>query len=53
MTNPSLRERFKLAKNKTATVSLIIATAIDAGKFRLADPSQTSTRYRSYIPYWA
>ncbi len=53
MTNQSLRERFKLAEGKTATVSQIIGATVDAGKIKLADPTQTSTRYRSYVPFWA
>jgi len=53
MTNQSLRERFKLPEDKTATVSQIISATIEAGKIKLADPSQTSTRYRSYVPFWA
>ena len=53
MTNQSLRERFKLAEGKAATVSQIIATTFDSGKIKVADPSQTSTRYRSYVPFWA
>jgi ATP-dependent DNA helicase RecG len=53
MTNQSLRERFKLAEEKSATVSQIISATVDAGKIKLADPTQTSTRYRSYVPYWA
>lgn len=53
MTNQSLRERFKLPEDKVATVSQVIAATLDAGKIKLADPSQTSTRYRSYVPFWA
>jgi ATP-dependent DNA helicase RecG len=53
MTNQSLRERFKLPESKVATVSQIIAATIDAGKIKPADPTQTSTRYRSYAPFWA
>ena len=53
MTNQTLRERFKLPENKAATVSQIIAATVDAEKIKLADPTQTSTRYRSYVPYWA
>lgn len=53
MTNQSLRERFKLSEDKTATVSQIIAATLDAEKIKLADPAQTSTRYRSYVPFWA
>ena len=53
MTNQSLRERFKLPEDKAATVSQIIAATVEAGKIKLADPTQTSTRYRSYVPFWA
>jgi ATP-dependent DNA helicase RecG len=53
MTNQSLRERFKLSEGKSATVSQIISATVDAGKIKLADPTQTSTRYRSYVPYWS
>jgi ATP-dependent DNA helicase RecG len=53
MTNQSLRERFKLSEEKTATVSQIIGAAIDAGKIKVADAAQTSNRYRSYVPFWA
>jgi ATP-dependent DNA helicase RecG len=53
MTNHSLRDRFKLPEDKTATVSQVIAATVDAGKVKVADPAQTSTRYRSYVPFWA
>ncbi len=53
MTNQSLRDRFKLPESKVATVSQIIAATVEAGKIQLADPSQTSTRYRNYVPFWA
>jgi ATP-dependent DNA helicase RecG len=53
LTNQSLRERFKLAANKAATVSQIIKATVDAGKIKLADPTQKSDRYRSYVPFWA
>lgn len=53
MTNQSLRERFKLPERKVATVSQIIGATVEAGKIKLADPHQSSTRYRSYLPFWA
>jgi ATP-dependent DNA helicase RecG len=53
MTNQSLRERFHLSEKRTETVSRIIRDALDADKIRIADPTATSTRYRSYVPYWA
>jgi hypothetical protein len=40
-------------ENKGTNISQIIAASIDAGKIKLADPPQTSTRYRSYTPFWA
>lgn len=52
-TNQSFRERLKLPESKAATVSQIFATTVEAGMIKLGDPNQTSTRYRSYIPYWA
>jgi hypothetical protein len=53
MNNQSLRDRFKLSEKKVATVTAIITATVDSGKIKLADPTATSTRYRSYIPFWA
>lgn len=53
MTNPSLRERFKLPDEKNVLASQTIAATVEAGKIKVADPAQTSTRYRSYLPFWA
>ena len=53
MTNQSLRERFKLPEGKVATASQIIAATVEDGKIKVADTAQTSTRYRSYVPFWA
>ena len=53
MTNQSLRERFKLPESKAESISRTIRDTADAGKIRLADPEQTSTRYRCYVPFWA
>jgi ATP-dependent DNA helicase RecG len=53
MTNQSLRDRFKLPENKSATASQIISATLDAGKVKVADPTVGSTRYRSYVPFWA
>lgn len=30
-----------------------IHDAMNVGKIKIADPAQTSTRYRSYLPHWA
>jgi ATP-dependent DNA helicase RecG len=53
MTNQSLRERFRLSEKKTESVSRAIRDTLDAGKIKLADPEQTSLRYRNYVPFWA
>lgn len=53
MTNQSLRTRFKLPEGKSATVSQIIAATMEAGKIKLADTTQKSTRYWRYVPFWA
>ncbi len=53
MTNQSMRGRFNLPDDRASTASQMIAATMEAGKIRLADPHQTSTRYRRYIPFWA
>ncbi|MFN0313953.1 MAG: ATP-binding protein [Burkholderiales bacterium] len=53
MTNQSLRERFQLSEKKTESASRAIRDAVAAEKIKLADPEQTSLRYRNYVPFWA
>lgn len=53
MTNQSLRERFRLSEKKTESVSRAIRDTVEAAKIKLADPEQTSLRYRNYVPFWA
>ena len=53
MTNQSLRERFRLSEKKTESASRAIRDAVEADKIKLADPEQTSLRYRNYVPFWA
>ena len=53
MTNQTLRERFGLPANKAESVSRTIRDAVEQNKIKIADPEQSSLRYRSYIPYWA
>lgn len=53
MTNQSLRERFRLSEKKTESASRAIRDALEADKIKLADPEQTSLRYRNYVPFWA
>lgn len=53
MTNQSLRDRFKLPRNRSATVSQVIMATVKSKKIKRGDPSQTSLRYRHYVPFWA
>jgi len=53
MTNQSLRERFQLTEKKAEAISRAIRDTVEAGIIKLADPTQTSLRYRRYIPHWA
>lgn len=53
MTNQSLRDRFKLPTSKAATVSAIIAAAVESGRIKLDDANTTSRRYAKYVPHWA
>ncbi len=53
MTNKTLRERFQLPSKKSESVSRVIADTIATEKIKLADPSMLSTKYRSYLPFWA
>ncbi len=53
MTNQSLRERFKLEEKKAESVSRALRDTVEAGKIKLADPEQTSLRYRHSLPFWA
>lgn len=53
MNNQSLRERFKLPKDKNEVVSGVIYDALRQGKIKPENPEKTSRRYAKYIPYWA
>ena len=53
MSNQTLRERFKLPESATATISLVIGSAKDAGLIKLDDSDTNSTRYARYLPFWA
>jgi ATP-dependent DNA helicase RecG len=53
MTNQSLRERFRLNKNKTSVASRIISDTIEAGLIKPSDPKASSKKFTSYIPYYA
>jgi ATP-dependent DNA helicase RecG len=53
MSNQSLRERFGLHESKSATVSLVMGSAKDAGLIKADDSESNSTRYARYLPFWA
>lgn len=53
MNNTSLRERFKMSERQRPQVSLVIKNTLAAGKIKLNDPDNNSTKFVEYIPYWA
>ncbi len=53
LSNQSLRERFQLNGLQSASITQVIKATLEEGKIKLANPAQTSLRYRHYIPYWA
>jgi predicted HTH transcriptional regulator len=53
MTNRSLRERFKLAEGKSATVSQIIAQTEAIGLIKEDKNIGGSRKYARYLPIWA
>lgn len=53
MTNQSLRERFKIEDQNSATASRIIRDTMEDELIKEDDPSSTSRKYKKYIPFWA
>lgn len=53
MTNQSLRERFKLDEEKSATVSQVITATVDAGLVKPDDKVGASKKLARYLPFWA
>lgn len=53
MTNQSLRERFHLPESKSATVSQIIAAAIESGAIKSDEKAGQSRKFARYLPFWA
>jgi ATP-dependent DNA helicase RecG len=53
MTNRSLRERFKLAPSKSATVSQIIAQTEESSLIKVDQNIGGSRKYARYLPIWA
>ena len=53
MTNQSLRERFHLPESKSASVSQVIALAIEAKAVKLDEKAGASRKFAPYLPFWA
>lgn len=53
MSNQSLRDRFRLNKSKSGTVSQIIGATKEAGLIKSDESESNSTRYARYLPFWA
>ncbi|CAB1080919.1 carbon storage regulator related protein [Olavius algarvensis Delta 1 endosymbiont] len=53
MTNQSLRERFHLPESKSASVSQVIAQAIEAGVIKSDERVGLSRKFARYLPFWA
>lgn len=52
MTNSSLRERFGIAEQNSATASRIIRDALEDRQIKAYDPEQ-GKKYAKYLPWWA
>ena len=53
MTNESLRTRFNIEKQNSATASRILGEAVLSELIKEYQPNSESRRYKSYLPYWA
>jgi ATP-dependent DNA helicase RecG len=53
MSKQTLRDRFRLSEFSAATVPLIIKATKEAGLIKMDESKSTSTRYSSYLPFWA
>lgn len=53
MTNQSLRERFHLPESKSASVSQVIALAIEAKAIKPDEKAGASRKFARYLPFWA
>jgi hypothetical protein len=53
MTNQTLRERFHLPESKAASVSQVIAAAIEAKLIKADEKAGASRKYARYLPFWA
>jgi predicted HTH transcriptional regulator len=52
MTNQTLRERFRLPTSKTAVISQVIASTIEANLIKPDEGAGTSRRFACYVPFW-
>lgn len=52
MTNESLRKRFGIKDSNYSVASRIISNCMERGLIQSADPSSSSKKYASYIPFW-
>ena len=53
MTNATLRTRFGIADHNYATASRIIGDTIKAELVKPFDPTSSSRKHASYVPFWA
>lgn len=53
MTNTTLRERFKMNKNNSSTISRLISNSIEKGLIKPFDPNDSTKKFKKYIPYWS
>ncbi len=53
MTNASLRKRLRIEERNYATASRVIADTIEEGLVKPRDPTNTSRKHASYVPFWA
>ena len=53
MTNRSLRERFRLPESKSASVSQVVAAAIEARVIKPDKTAGASRKFARYLPFWA
>ncbi len=53
LTNASLRDRFGIAKENSATVSRIIKEALVEKIIKPIDPENESRKQAQYVPFWA
>jgi hypothetical protein len=53
MTNQTLRERFHLPETKVASVSQVIAAAIETKLIKSDEKVGGSRKFARYLPFWA